>query len=210
MFKEIVELFKQDVWKNNTILVQILGLCPTLAVTTTAVTALGLALTTTIVLTISNVTISMCRRIIIPEVRIPSYILIISTLVAVTEILMQTFMFTVYESMGIFISLIVTNCIIISHAEAYAMKHNPFMSLLDAMFVGIGYTMIMILVGSIREILGFGTVFQGLNKLFGEYFADKYLVVLPADKTLIIAILPPGAFITIGLIIALRNAISRS
>jgi electron transport complex protein RnfE len=210
MFKEIVELFKQDVWKNNTILVQILGLCPTLAVTTTAVTALGLALTTTIVLVISNVTISMCRRIIIPEVRIPSYILIISTLVAVIEILMQTFMFTVYESMGIFISLIVTNCIIISHAEAYAMKHTPFMSFLDALFVGIGYTAILILVGSIREAIGFGTVFQGLNKLFGEYFADKYLVVLPADKTLIFAILPPGAFITIALIIALRNFLSRS
>ena len=210
MIRDIIELFKQDVWKNNTILVQILGLCPTLAVTTTAVTALGLALTTTMVLAVSNVMISLCRKIIIPEVRIPSYILIISTLVAVVEILMQTFMFTVYESMGIFISLIVTNCIIISHAEAYAMRHGPFMSLLDALFVGLGYTSILILVGSVREAVGFGTIVHGLNKLFGEYFADKYITVLPGDKTLIFAILPPGAFIAIGLLIALRNSISRS
>lgn len=208
MWKNIIELFKEDVWKNNTILVQILGLCPTLAVTSTAVNALGLALATTAVLIISNVVISACRHFIMPEVRIPAYILIISALVTTIEILMKTYMFSVYESLGIFISLIVTNCIIISHAESYAVRNTPFMSFLDALFTGFGYTAILILVGSIREIIGFGTIFRGLDQLFGKSFADAYITVLPSSSTFMIAILPPGAFITIGILIACKNMLS--
>lgn len=208
MWKNIIELFKDDVWKNNTILVQILGLCPTLAVTSTTVNALGLALATTVVLIISNIVISACRHLIMPEVRIPAYILIIAALVTTIEILMQTYMFNVYESLGIFISLIVTNCIIISHAESYAVRNTPFMSFLDALFTGLGYTIILIIVGSIREVVGFGTIFRGLDQLFGKSFADSYITVLPSNDTLIIAILPPGAFITIGILIAVRNMFS--
>lgn len=203
--KKILELFKQDVWCNNAVFVQVLGLCPTLAVTSTAVNALGLSIATTLVLLISNVVISLVRKIILPEIRIPIYVLLIASLVTCVQILMEAFMYSLYESLGIFIALIVTNCIIIGRAEAFAVRNNVFLSFLDGLFVGLGYTLVLVLIGIVREIIGFGTIFKGLDQLFGPSFANSYITVLSEKYTFIIAILPPGAFITLGLIIAGKN-----
>ena len=152
--KNFFELLKNDFWKNNAILVQMLGLCPTLAVTSSAVNALGLSIATTCILILTNTIVSLVRKIILPEVRIPVYVLLIASLVTCTQIIMEAFMFTLYESLGIFIALIATNCIIIGRAEAYASKNNVFMSFFDGLFIGLGYTLVLVLVGSVREIIG--------------------------------------------------------
>ena len=203
--KKLFELLKQDFWKNNAIFVQMLGLCPTLAVTSSAVNALGLSIATTCILTLTNTMVSLLRKIILPEVRIPVYVLLIASLVTCTLIIMEAFTYTLYEALGIFIALIATNCIIIGRAEAYASKNNVVMSFFDGLFVGLGYTFVLVIIGSIREIIGKGTWFKGLDQLLGFRYADTYLTVLDSDKTLLIAILPPGAFITLGLLIAFKN-----
>ena len=154
--KNFFELLKNDFWKNNAILVQMLGLCPTLAVTSSAVNALGLSIATTCILILTNTIVSLVRKIILPEVRIPVYVLLIASLVTCTQIIMEAFMFTLYESLGIFIALIATNCIIIGRAEAYASKNNVFMSFFDGLLIGLGYTLVLVLVGSVREIIGKG------------------------------------------------------
>ena len=188
--KKLFELLKQDFWKNNAIFVQMLGLCPTLAVTSSAVNALGLSIATTCILTLTNTMVSL---------------LLIASLVTCTQIIMEAFTYTLYEALGIFIALIATNCIIIGRAEAYASKNNVVMSFFDGLFVGLGYTFVLVIIGSIREIIGKGTWFKGLDQLLGFRYADTYLTVLDSDKTLLIAILPPGAFITLGLLIAFKN-----
>lgn len=208
--KNFFELLKNDFWKNNAILVQMLGLCPTLAVTSSSVNALGLSIATTCILILTNTIVSLVRKIILPEVRIPVYVLLIASLVTCTQIIMEAFMFTLYESLGIFIALIATNCIIIGRAEAYASKNNVFMSFFDGLFIGLGYTLVLVLVGSVREIIGKGTWFKGLEQIFGFRYADNYVQVLDSDCTLLIAILPPGAFLTLGLLIALKNFIDTS
>ena len=208
--KNFFELLKNDFWKNNAILVQMLGLCPTLAVTSSAVNALGLSIATTCILILTNTIVSLVRKIILPEVRIPVYVLLIASLVTCTQIIMEAFMFTLYESLGIFIALIATNCIIIGRAEAYASKNNVFMSFFDGLFIGLGYTLVLVLVGSVREIIGKGTWFKGLEQIFGFRYADNYVQVLDSDCTLLIAILPPGPFLTLGLLIALKNFIDTS
>lgn len=207
--KKIFELFKQNVWTNNAIFVQMLGLCPTLAVTNSAVNALGLSIATTCILILTNTIVSLVRKIILPEVRIPIYVLLIASLVTCTQIIMEAFMFNLYEALGIFIALIATNCIIIGRAEAYASKNNVIMSFFDGLFIGIGYTFVLVIIGSIREIIGSGTWFKGLDQIFGYKFANFYLNILSSDQTLLIAILPPGAFITLGLLIAIKNFIDQ-
>ncbi len=205
--QSIFEIFKSGFWTNNTITVQVLGLCPTLAVTNTATNALGLAIATMLVLIVSNITISACRSKIMAQVRIPVFVLVIAALVTTVQILLETFLYSVYATLGIFIPLIVTNCIVIGRAESFAMRNDPLLSFFDAFFTGLGYTAVLLFIGSIREIIGFGTWFQGLDSILGPSFKNFYATVLPEHSTFIIAILPPGAFLVLGLLIAAKNAI---
>ena len=187
--KRFLKQLKEGILDNNPVLVQLLGMCPTLATTTTVKNAIGMGLAATAVLIFSNLFVSLLRKFIPKQVRIAAYIVIISGFVTMVELLMKAYLFSLYESLGIFIPLIVVNCIILARAEAYASKHKPLPSLVDGLAMGLGFTFALILVATVREILGNGTFF-GLS-LFGDGYAPALLLVMPA-----------GAFLTLGFVIA--------
>ena len=199
----LADIAKQGLWKNNPALVQILGLCPTLAVTTSATNALGLGIATTAVLMMSNLAISLVRSWVPNEIRIPVYVMIIAALVTCVQLLMNAYLFELYQALGIFIALIVTNCIIIGRAEAFANRNPPLLALFDGLMMGLGFTLILLLLGSVREILGQGTLFAGADQLLGPWAATLKIVLFQADAGFLLAILPPGAFLALGFIIAI-------
>ena len=203
----LADIAKQGLWKNNPALVQILGLCPTLAVTTSATNALGLGIATTAVLMMSNLAISLVRSWVPNEIRIPVYVMIIAALVTCVQLLMNAYLFELYQALGIFIALIVTNCIIIGRAEAFANRNPPLLALFDGLMMGLGFTLILLLLGSVREILGQGTLFAGADQLLGPWAATLKIVLFQADVGFLLAILPPGAFLALGFIIAIKNLI---
>ncbi len=207
---EYKELSKQGLWVNNPAIVQLLGLCPLLAVTGTFINGLGLGLATTLVLLGSNVTVSLVRNIVPNEIRIPIFVMVIASFVTIIELLMHAFTFGLYQVLGIFIPLIVTNCAIIGRAEAYASKHPVHFAAFDALMMGTGFTIILLLLGGIREILGLGTLFSGADLLFGEWASVLEIQLYQTDANFLLAILPPGAFIGLGLIIAAKNLIDES
>jgi electron transport complex protein RnfE len=204
---EYKELAIQGLWKNNPGLVQLLGLCPLLAVTSTVTNALGLGLATLLVLICSNVTVSAIRHWVPKEIRIPIFVLIIAAFVTCVELLMNAFTHSIYQSLGIFLPLIVTNCAIIGRAEAYASKNPIKKSAFDGLMMGLGFTFILLLLGVIREILGQGTLFDGANLLLGDWATFLRVEVIHLDSKFLLAILPPGAFIAMGILIAAKNAI---
>ena len=206
----LADIAKQGLWKNNPALVQILGLCPTLAVTTSATNALGLGIATTAVLMMSNLAISLVRSWVPNEIRIPVYVMIIAALVTCVQLLMNAYLFELYQALGIFIALIVTNCIIIGRAEAFANRNPPLLALFDGLMMGLGFTLILLLLGSVREILGQGTLFAGADQLLGPWAATLKIVLFQADAGFLLAILPPGAFLALGFIIAIKNLIDAS
>ncbi len=201
------EIAYQGLWGNNPAFVQILGLCPLLAVTSTVVNALGLGLATTLTLIASNVIVSAIRQWVRPEIRIPVFVMIIAAVVTAIEMAMKAWFFDLYNILGIFIPLIVTNCTIIARAEAFASKHPVGQSLADGLFMGLGFTGVLLLLGAMREVLGFGTLFSQAHLMFGEALRDVALTVIPDYRGFLLAILPPGAFIGLGLPIALKNII---
>ncbi|QLB17724.1 electron transport complex subunit RsxE [Mannheimia varigena] len=203
------DLFADGVWKNNGALVQLLGLCPLLAVSNSVTNALGLGLATMFVLICTNVTVSLFRKITPHDIRIPIYVMIIATVVTAVQLLMNAFAFPVYQSLGIFIPLIVTNCIVIGRAEAYASKNEVKFSAFDGFSMGLGMTLSLVVLGALREILGNGTLFYGLDLLFGDWAKALYIDVLHIDSGLLLAILPPGAFIGLGVILAVKNIIDK-
>ncbi|MDO2949344.1 electron transport complex subunit E [Aeromonas simiae] len=208
MNQEIKNLWQQGLWKNNPALVQVLGLCPTLAVTSTLTNALGLGLATLAVLTCSNLAISLVRHLVPKEIRIPVYVLIIAALVTCVQLLMNAYTYSLYQALGIFIALIVTNCVIIGRAEAYAVKNGPLYAAIDGFMMGLGFTLVLCTLGAMREIIGMGTLFDGADQLLGSWASVLRMQILPADSALMIAILPPGGFIGLGLLIAAKNAIN--
>ena len=180
--------------KENPTLILMLGMCPTLAVSTRAANGIGMGLSTTAVLILSNVVISILRKAIPDEVRLPAYIVIVASLVTVTELLIEAYLPSLYEALGIYIPLIVVNCIILGRAEAYANKHEPGLSAMDGLGMGLGFTIALTLAGAIREILGNGTVFGAQ--------------VLPESiQPIAIFVQPPGAFLVIAFIIMILNAV---
>ncbi len=187
--KGFLRQLKEGLIDRNPFLVQLLGMCPTLATTTSVENAIGMGLAATAVLIFSNLFISLLRRFIPKEVRIAAYIVIISGFVTMVELLMKAFLYSLYQSLGIFIPLIVVNCIILARAEAYASKNKPIPSMVDGLAMGLGFTFALILVATVREIIGNGT-FLGIS-LFGEGYAPALLLVMPA-----------GAFLTLGFVIA--------
>lgn len=204
---EIKHIFVDGLWKNNSALVQLLGLCPLLAVTSTATNALGLGLATTLVLTLTNLAVSACRRWMPPAVRIPIYVMIIASVVSVVQMLINAFAFGLYQSLGIFIPLIVTNCIVVGRAEAFAAKNGMVHSALDGFAIGLGATGAMFVLGAMREILGNGTLFDGADSLLGGWAKALRVEVFHMDTPFLLAMLPPGAFIGLGLMLAAKYQI---
>ncbi len=204
------QLIKDGLWNNNQALVALLGLCPLLAVTNTAINGLGLGIATTVVLTMSNFTISLIRNIVRTEIRLPVFVLVIASFVTAVELSMNAWFFELYKILGIFIPLIVTNCAIIGRAEAFASKNNLRRSLVDGLAMGIGFTLVLMTLGAAREFIGMGTLFSQAHLMFGE--AAKGITLSLGDnfKGALLAILPPGAFIGLGLMLALKNNIDHS
>lgn len=202
-------LFTQGVWSNNGALVQLLGLCPLLAVSNNVTNALGLGLATLLVLLITNTTVSIFRKWIPNDIRIPIYVMIIATAVTTIQLLMNAFAYPVYQSLGIFIPLIVTNCIVIGRAEAFASKNSVLQSAFDGFAMGLGMLFSLTLLGAFREIIGNGTLFDGLDLLLGSWAKSARMDLLQLDSGLLLAILPPGAFIGLGIILALKNYIDQ-
>lgn len=204
---EFKQLSWQGLWKNNPALVQLLGLCPLLATTATLINGLGLGLATTLVLIGSNTTVSLIRNMVPNEIRIPIFVMIIAAFVTIVQLLMNAYTFTLYQALGIFIPLIVTNCAIIGRAEAYASKNSVGLAAFDGLMMGVGFTLILVILGGMREILGYGTLFTGANLLFGEWASSLKIILFETDSPFLLAILPPGAFLGMGLIIALKNVL---
>lgn len=204
---DVKSILINGLWKNNSALVQLLGMCPLLAVTSTATNALGLGLATTLVLTLTNASISAFRRWMPGEIRIPIYVMIIAAVVSIVQMLINAYAFGLYQSLGIFIPLIVTNCIVVGRAEAFAAKNGPLLSALDGFAIGLGATGAMFVLGSLREILGNGTLFDGADGLLGSWARVLRIEVFHTDTPFLLAMLPPGAFIGLGMMLAVKYLI---
>ncbi|NLQ23380.1 electron transport complex subunit E [Shewanella sp. S-1] len=203
------EIAWQGLWKNNPGLVQLLGLCPLLAVTATITNALGLGLATMLVLIGSNILVSLVRDYVPKEIRIPVFVMIIAALVTTVQLLINAYAYGLYLSLGIFLPLIVTNCIIIGRAEAFASRNNAFSAAFDGLMMGLGFTLVLTVLGATREILGQGTLFDGADQLLGPWAKSLTMHLWQVDTPFLLAMLPPGAFIVMGLLIALKNVIDK-
>lgn len=201
------EITTNGLWKNNPALVQLLGLCPLLAVTGSVVNALGLGLATMLVLVGSNAAVSLIRKQVSDAVKIPAFVMIIATFTTCTELLMKAFTYELYLILGIFIPLIVTNCAILGRAEAFASKNTIASSVLDGLMMGSGFAIVLLVIGAIREIFGVGTIFANMDLLFGPIAANWNINLFGEGYGFLILVLPPGAFIVTGMLIALKNLI---
>ncbi len=206
---QVLTISKSGLWTNNVALVQLLGLCPLLAVTGTIINGLGLGIATLITLVLSNSIVSLARPWLKSEIRIPIFVLIIASIVTAIELCMHAWFHELYLVLGIFIPLIVTNCSIIARAEAFASKNNLLDSALDGFMMGLGFTLVLVALGSMREIIGFGTLFANAQLMFGDIGYAMKLTFSEDYPGFLLAVLPPGAFIGLGLLIALKNIIDK-
>jgi electron transport complex protein RnfE len=204
-FREFKDIMYNGLWKQNPGIVQLLGLCPLLAVSSTVVNGVSLGLATTLVMTVSSGSIAPIRSYVPNEIRIPVFILIIAVLVTVVQYLMNAYMYGMYVVLGIFIPLIVTNCIVLARVEAFASKNAGLPSALDGFAMGLGLTAVLGALGAMREIVGKGTLFSGIDLALGDMAHGWVLHVIPDYQGFLLAILPPGAFIGLGLLIAGHN-----
>ena len=203
--QEMKDIIWNGLWKQNAGMVQLLGLCPLLAISNTVVNAVSLGLATTLVMTLSGSAVAAIREVIPNEARIPVYVLLIAVLVTIVQLLMNAYIHSLYLVLGIFIPLIVTNCIVLARAESFASKNGIRASALDGIAMGLGLTAVLAVLGGIREVLGKGTLMSGLDLIFGESAKSIVITVIPDYQGFLIAILPPGAFIALGLLIGLKN-----
>jgi electron transport complex protein RnfE len=201
------ELSLNGLWKNNPAIVQLLGLCPLLAVTGSVVNAIGLGLATTLVLITSNTAVSLIRNVVSDAVRLQAFVMIIASAVTAIELLMQAFSYELYQILGIFLPLITTNCVILGRADGFASKHALAPAVYDGFIMGMGFAVVLVLLGAMRELAGTGALFANMDLLFGPAAADWTIVLIEDYQPFLLAILPPGAFIFTGLIIAVKNLI---
>jgi len=201
------QILADGAWRQNTGLVVLLGLCPLLAVTNTLINGLALGLATMLTLMLSNLCVSAMRGLLQAEIRIPAFVLIIASVVTVIELLMNAFFYDLFRVLGIFIPLIVTNCAIIGRAEAFASRNSPLPSLVDGFATGLGFCITLVLLGALRELIGQGTLLAGAEMLLGEWGQHLTLTIVPDHPGFLLAILPPGAFLGLALLIAARNAL---
>ena len=199
------EITRNGLWRNNVALVQLLGLCPLLAVTSTLVNGIGLGLATLLTLVLSNGIVSLIRGFIRSEVRLPVFVLIIASVVTMIELAMKALFYDLYLVLGIFIPLIVTNCAIIGRAEGFASKNPVGPALLDGLMMGLGFLVVLALLGALREIIGFGTLFAQAELMFGENARALTITFNPDYPGFLLAILPPGAFFGLAILIVAKN-----
>jgi len=203
---KLKQILTDGAWRQNTGLVVLLGLCPLLAVTNTLINGLALGLATMLTLMVSNLSVSVMRGLLKPEIRIPAFVLIIASAVTVIELLMHAFFYDLFRVLGIFIPLIVTNCAIIGRAEAFASRNKPLPSLVDGFATGLGFCITLVLLGALRELTGHGTLLAGAEMLVGDWGQNLTLTIVPEHPGFLLAMLPPGAFLGLALLIAARNA----
>lgn len=203
------QIVKDGLWSNNVAMGQMLGLCPLLAVTTSATNGLGMGIASMAVLVLSNLIVASVRQVISPHVRIPVIIVLIATLVTLVDMAVNAWLHPLYKVLGLFIALIVTNCAIFGRAESYATRNPILPALVDGIAMGLGFTWVLVAVGAMREILGSGTLFAHASLLLGEHFAWLETVVIEDFSGILLSILPPGAFIALGLLLALKRLVDR-
>jgi len=201
-------LIQDGLWHNNPGLVQLLGLCPLLAISNSTINGLSLGLATLFTLVVSSLLVSSIRHWIVSEIRIPVYVLIIASAVTAIELSMRAWLPDLYLVLGIFIPLIVTNCMIIGRAESFASRNSIKRVGVDAVAQGCGFLWVLTLLGAVRELIGHGTILRDAHLLFGSAAHNWTLIIVPEYPGMLIALLPPGAFIALGLLLALRNRIS--
>ncbi len=204
-YQEFKDIFYNGMWKQNTGVVQLLGMCPLLAVSTSVVNGVSLGLATTIVMALSGASVAMIRQLVPNEARIPVFILIIAVLVTAIQYLMNAYLYSLYVVLGIFIPLIVTNCIVLARIEAFAARNPAIQSAFDGMAMGLGLTSVLAVLGGLREIMGHGTLLSGIDLALGASAKSLVITVVPDYHGFLLAILPPGAFITLGCLIAGKN-----
>lgn len=207
--KSYRDIAADGLWNNNQALVALLGLCPLLATTTSATNGLGMGLATTVVLVLSNLSVSLIRNLVRPEIRLPVFVLVIASFVTTVELGMQALFYELHHILGLFIPLIVTNCAIIGRAEAFASKNPWDRAVVDGLSMGFGFTLVLTVLGGMRELIGQGTLFYQAHLLFGDAAQGLSLSLGPDFQGALLAILPPGAFIGLGLLIALKNIIDK-
>lgn len=200
---------RDGLWDNNVVLAQQLALCPALAVTGTATNGLGMGLATTAVLTLANVIVASFRNAVSPEVRIPVFVVVIATLVTLVDLFLNAWLHDLHKVLGLFIALIVVNCAILGRVESFASKNAMVPALADGLAMGIGFTLAMVALGGVREILGSGTLFADAHLLLGSSFAFLELVLIPDYKGFLLMILPPGGFLALGFLLAGRRMLMR-
>jgi len=209
MSTEYRRIFSDGMWNNNVAMGQILALCPLLAVTTSATNGLGMGLASVSVLLLTNVIISAVRGLITPQVRIPVLIVLIATVVTLVDMAINALLHPLYQVLGLFIALIVTNCAIFGRAESFACKNGVRLAAADALAMGLGFTWVLVAIGGIREILGSGTLFAHASLLLGDGFSWLEITVIPNFSGILLAVLPPGAFIALGMLLALKRVVDR-
>lgn len=203
------KILKDGLWDNNPGFVQLLGLCPLLAVSNSLVNALGLGIATLMTLILTNTAVALFRGLIPNEIRIPVYVVIIAAVVTIIELLMNAYLHDLYTILGIFIPLIVTNCIVMGRAEAFATKQPIYLAALDGFSMGAGFAIVLALLGALREILGRGTLFAQAELLLGPGWENAKMTLVNDYSGFLLAILPPGAFIGLGFLIALKNILDQ-
>ena len=196
-------------WKNNPALVQLLGLCPLLGVSSSVVNALGLGIATMLVVMGSNMAVSLIRHQVTDAIRLPVFVMIIAAFTTCIELLMQAYTYELYRILGIFIPLIVTNCVILGRADAFASKNPVLPAAFDGLMMGTGFAVVLVILGSLREIVGQGTLFANMDLLFGPAAESWTITLFPNYKQFLFAILPPGAFVFMGFLIAFKNIIDK-
>ena len=201
------ELTRNGLWNNNAALVQLLGLCPLLAVTGSVVNALGLGIATMVVLIGSNTAVSLIRHYVPDSVRLPAFVMIIASFTTCAELLMQAFTYELYQVLGIFIPLIVTNCTILGRADAFARKNPVLPAMLDGFMMAMGFLVVLVILGALRELVGRGTLLTNMDLIFGPAAASWEITLFRDYPDFLFAVLPPGAFVGLGLMIAVKNRI---
>jgi len=200
---------RDGLWDNNIVFAQALGLCPLLAVTGTASNGLGMGLASTAVLGAAGLLISLARGLITPQVRIPVFVLIIAVLVTLVDMSMNAWVHDLHKVLGLFIPLIVTNCAILGRAESFASRNGPLPTLLDGLMMGLGFTLVLVLLGAARELLGSGTLFADAALLLGSWASFLELELIPDYKGFLLIILPPGGFLVLGFLLAGKRLLDR-
>jgi electron transport complex protein RnfE len=209
MSNEYSRITKDGLWNNNVVFAQILGLCPTMAVTGSATNGLGMGLATMAVLTASNVLVSSVRNVVTPDIRIPVYIVLIATLVTLVDVSINAWAHDLYKVLGLYIALIVANCAVLGRAEAYAQKNGVLPSAVDGLMMGLGFTFALTLIGGIREVIGSGTLFSNAHLLLGPAFAFLETTVIADYKGYLLMILPPGGFLVLGFLLAGKRILDK-